>query len=424
MKSLFYLIWGWLLTTTLFACSGNASDTNQHQPSAQASRLYEQGQKMEQASRHKEAMQTYWDALEVLKTEKNAKLEFMIYNQLGKLWYRFGIYEKATQDHRKGYLLAKQLKDRSLESEALTRLYLEYTALGQQDTAQHFLNLYQAVLDTTPHLKHSPAPDTLVSLARSDKAFPRLPLSEREKLLAWETTYKQQQALLQQEREKNRQQAQQITYLVFSLIVLLLLATLYWVNKRAARRRAKAWKWFHELLDKNQQLLTDYQEKLAHSTANIHRLQAALEQNRHSTEASRELTDELTDYRHLEEQLKAYIETERTRRSLLLSEESTRAVLLINQMKRKPTYSPIKRESDWQALFNFAHALCDRYPEQMDRVDGLTSRDRQLCCLIALHFTTGQLAVFYGISPESMTKAKYRLQKKIEAAGIDTHFLQ
>ena len=45
-------------------------------------------------------------------------------------------------------------------------------------------------------------------------------------------------------------------------------------------------------------------------------------------------------------------------------------------------------------------------------------RDREICYLVRLGFTTSQLAVFYGISPGAVTKANFRIQQKLQAGGM------
>lgn len=108
----------------------------------------------------------------------------------------------------------------------------------------------------------------------------------------------------------------------------------------------------------------------------------------------------------------------KSREEQLLSDESIVAVSLINRMKSSPVYMPVKSSEEWTCLFAFSEKLYPGFVESLESVEGLTLRDKEISCLTKLGFTTGQLAVFYGISPGSVTKAKFRIQKKIEASHI------
>ena len=88
-------------------------------------------------------------------------------------------------------------------------------------------------------------------------------------------------------------------------------------------------------------------------------------------------------------------------------------------MKQKPTYNPIKSPKEWQILIDFINVLYDNYSQIVLNLEGLTDRDREICFLIKLGFSTGQLAIFYGISPGSVTKAKFRIRKKLDGGNIN-----
>ena len=91
------------------------------------------------------------------------------------------------------------------------------------------------------------------------------------------------------------------------------------------------------------------------------------------------------------------------------------AVALINRMKSTPSYMPVKTDDEWNILFSFAETLYPGFNRSLQSASGLTMRDKEISCLVRLGFSTGQLAVFYGISPGSVTKAKFRIQKKLVA---------
>ena len=102
----------------------------------------------------------------------------------------------------------------------------------------------------------------------------------------------------------------------------------------------------------------------------------------------------------------------------LLSDKNISAVALMNKMKSSPSYMPVKSTDQWESLFSLAETLYPGFSDSLDTACGLTERDREISCLTKLGFTTGQLAVFYGISPGSITKAKFRIQKKMETGRV------
>jgi beta-galactosidase/beta-glucuronidase/DNA-binding CsgD family transcriptional regulator len=147
----------------------------------------------------------------------------------------------------------------------------------------------------------------------------------------------------------------------------------------------------------------------------IRELQRTLEESHASLEENRLLHEELAYYLQQEQQMREKEQSLRNREQLLLSENSLKAVELLNRMKNKPAFMPVSSEEDWQVLIDFMDILYDGYSQTIRKIKGLTGRDRELCYLMRLGFTTGQMAIFYGISPGSVTKAKFRIQKKMEA---------
>ena len=136
------------------------------------------------------------------------------------------------------------------------------------------------------------------------------------------------------------------------------------------------------------------------------------------TDAIQNGIDRKIYYDNLELDLCRQEEKLRMREERLLSDKNISAVALMNKMKSSPSYMPVKSADEWESLFSLAETLYPGFSDSLDTACGLTERDREISCLTKLGFTTGQLAVFYGISPGSITKAKFRIQKKMETGRV------
>lgn len=201
-------------------------------------------------------------------------------------------------------------------------------------------------------------------------------LYDRERLLDWEARYKQQKSELQAAQAETRKQQQLTVFLGTVLILLTLLAAVYRKKKKEQQR--------------------------------------SLQASRISSEENRRLYEKLNYHLQQENKIKLQEEELRKREKALLSDGSTEVVNLLNRMKNAPTYQPVQNKDEWKLLKEFTEILYPGYADRLARTDGLTERDIELCYLTKLGFTTKQLAVFYGISPGSVTKAKFRLQKKLD----------
>ncbi|WP_308777900.1 hypothetical protein [uncultured Bacteroides sp.] len=375
MKSLLYLLLS-LFITGLTACSGSHAHRSES-IDQQVYTLLEKGRQHEKASQIKEALVCYWDALDLLQSGRDTVLKAQTYNRLGDLLCSYGLYEKAVASHREGYNLARRLTDQTLLCETTRRLTLDYTLLNRNDTARYFLELNNRIARQNNLTKLLlPEDKGLGNLAGTLLPESRSNLYDRERLLDWEARYKQQKSELQAAQAETRKQQQLTVFLGTVLILLTLLAAVYRKKKKEQQR--------------------------------------SLQASRISSEENRRLYEKLNYHLQQENKIKLQEEELRKREKALLSDGSTEVVNLLNRMKNTPTYQPVQNKDEWKLLKEFTEILYPGYADRLARTDGLTERDIELCYLTKLGFTTKQLAVFYGISPGSVTKAKFRLQKKLD----------
>lgn len=414
MKGLFYLL---IILFAVGICSCTDRNTAlQGQHRQEAIRLMDDGIRYEKREEIKQALVCYWDALDILEGEKDTVLKADVYNRLGDLLCKYGLYEKAVENHREGYSLARFLDNKRLLFETTRRLSLDYALLNQPDTAHYFLDLCNQMAAECRLPAFNPlVREQLDHLTLQAKADSVSTIYEREQLLNWENKYKKQKMLLMQAKARNEALLRMIGFLSVICLLLILLIIMYGLKKKEQKRRKEQWKWFNRILSDNKEQLAGYQEELFNSSRRVHELQETIERNHASLQRNSRLHEELQFYIAQEAEFREKENALLLREKQLLSDSSLKAVTLLNQMKNTPSYNPVRTPDEWQALVGFMDLLYDGYSRQIDTVKGLTDRDRELCYLTRLGFTTGQLAIFYGISPGSVTKAKFRIQKKLES---------
>lgn len=416
MKRLFYLMII-LLVASICSCSKNERQ-RPNQKQQDAMRLMNEGHVFENRKELKQALVCYWNALDLLTTKQDTLLKAKVYNRLGDLLFKYGLYEKAVESHREGYSLATDLDDKQLLLETTHKLSMDYALLNQSDTAQYFHNLHNrmAAQCQLPPV-NLPEVEQLKNLVVQTKADSINSIYEREQLLNWEAKYKRQKAELLEEQANNKALVLLACFLSIVCLLLILLYIMYWLKKKEKKQREEQWLWFNQILNDNKTKLETYQAELFDNSRHIRELQQTIEQSNSSLQQTSSLHEELQYYMTLEADVREKERTLRLREKQLLSESSLKAVTLLNQMKNNPTYLPVKTPVDWQTLIEFMDLLYDDYSRHIYTIKELTERDQELCFLIRLGFTTGQLAIFYGISPSSVTKAKFRIQKKVEMKG-------
>jgi CHAT domain-containing protein/Flp pilus assembly protein TadD len=118
---------------------------------AEATRLLRQGNQLYQASRYREAIQTWQLALGIYRTIKDRKGEATILNNLGTAYESFGQYQKAIDFYQQSLAITTQISDRKGEAMALSNLGGAYDSLGQYQKAIEF---YQQALAIQKQIGH------------------------------------------------------------------------------------------------------------------------------------------------------------------------------------------------------------------------------------------------------------------------------
>jgi CHAT domain-containing protein/Flp pilus assembly protein TadD len=117
----------------------------------EATRLLRQGNQLYQASRYREAIQTWQLALEIYRTIKDRQGEATILNNLGTAYENFGQYQKAIDFYQQSLAITTQISDRKGEAMALSNLGGAYDSLGHYQKA---IELYQQALAIQKQIGH------------------------------------------------------------------------------------------------------------------------------------------------------------------------------------------------------------------------------------------------------------------------------
>lgn len=417
-------LFSFLLTGIFMIIS--VSCTNEPCRVQEAKAVFEQGRQFEAENDIQNALIHYWNALDLFDTQKDTLQKVAVFEHLGDLLFRYGLYEKAVLHHREGYTLLQKVNDTERLSVLTRKLSLDYALLNQQDTSRYFLDLtnqltlqntdFQAVLfemEQIHLLKNQALSDSICTVY------------QKEQLINLESKYHAEKERYLQEKARTERLFYISLFLCVVIILLILLGIIYYLKKKEERKRNEQFAWFNRIVKENKEKLDQSHQELICSSSQIEELREKLRQIQLSVQSTSLLKKELDYYILQQNEIREKEEQLKMRNEQLLSSASTQAVLLINQMKYKPAYNPIKTKQEWSILIHFMDLLFDDYSSKINALEGLTDRDREICYLLKLGFTTGQLAIFYGISPGSVTKAKFRLKKKIEADNpyMTTDFL-
>lgn len=354
-------------------CGKNAAD-NEYD----AAILFDRAKAYEADGDAGNAMICYLSVIDLLKEKQDTVLKVSAYTRLGDFHFRYGMYEKAVENHREGYNIARRIEDDRLLCESAARLGMDYMMINQKDTALYFINKYRQVSlakglqnvfkDEYGLYSLNPNKDDFTSIVNTVKSDSLGNLKCREELMSLEADFMHEKSLLRKEKAE-------MSNVVSTASVIFIVGMFSALSVFFYRGRRKA-----------EECLTD---------------------------AIKESMDRKHFYDTREADLCKQEKQLKERELQLLSDTNICAVTLINRMKSSPTYMPVKTSDEWKSLFLFAETLYPGFSESLEAECDLTERDREICCLMKLGFTTGQMAVFYGISPGSMTKAKFRIQKKI-----------
>ncbi|WP_294452820.1 hypothetical protein [uncultured Bacteroides sp.] len=384
MKHILSFIFSFLLCCVIVSC--NSGGNGYTDSSCDIAVLFDRAKAYEAEGDAENAMICYLSAIDMLKERQDTVQKVSAYTRLGDFHFRYGMYDKAVENHRECYNIARRMEDDKLLCESAARLGLDYMMLNQKDTAMYFINKYQQMSfakglqnifkDDYGLYSLNTKEDDFSSIVNTVKADSLGSLKCREQLMSLEADFLHEKYLLRKEKAEMNMIVN-ISSVVFIIGVLSALSFFFYRGRRKA-----------------EDCLTDIKQ---------------------------ESIDRKCYYENRESELYEQEKQLKWREHQLLSDTNISAVTIINRMKSAPSYMPVKTSDEWNCLFLFAETLYPGFSETLDYAGGLTERDREICCLTKLGFTTGQMAVFYGISPGSVTKAKFRIQKKIEsayAAGI------
>lgn len=381
MRHILSFIFSFLLCCVIVSCSsvGNGCTGS----SCDIAVLFDRAKAYEAEGDAENAMICYLSAIDMLKEKQDTVQKVSAYTRLGDFHFRYGMYDKAVENHREGYNIARRMDDDKLLCESAARLGLDYMMLNQKDTAMYFIDKYRKVSlakglqnifkDDYGLYSFNPEKNDFNLIVNTVKADSLGNLKCREQLMSLEADFLHERSLLRKERAEMNNLVN-ISSVIFIVGILSALSVFFYRGRRKAENC---------LIDIKQESI-----------------------------------DRKHYYDNRESELCEQEKLLKRREHELLSDTNISAVTLINRMKYSPSYMPVKTSDEWKCLFLFAETLYPGFLASLDIAVGLTERDREICCLSKLGFTTGQMAVFYGISPGSVTKAKFRIQKKIESAPV------
>ena len=378
MKHIVYIIFAFV------ACCISASCTSiQRKSAGDTSHWLEKARFYESSGDAGNAMICYLNAIDLFKEKQDTVLKVSAYNRLGDFHFKYGMYEKAVENHREGYNIALRMNDEKLVCEAAGRLGLDYLMLNQKDTAQYFIDRCRTIAFENQLQNVFKDDFGLYSFGNNDKDWNSIvrtvradslgTVDDREKLMSMEAEFNHEKALLRKENERK-------TGMINAATGMFLFGAFGALSFFFYRGRKEA-------------------------ETNLDNV-------------IRESNDRKDFYTCRENYLYEQEKQLKRKEELLLSDTNVGVVALINKMKSSPSYMPVKSADEWNNLFMFADSLFPGFSVSLDAVGELTDRDKEISCLVKLGFTTRQLAIFYGISPASITKAKFRIQKKIEASRV------
>ena len=349
--------------------------------------LLQQARFCELQDKPEQALICYWDALDLLQEPQcpdTAGLAATVYCRLGNLLSDCGLPEKATEYHRKGLDMAKQNGCRHLRAEAASCLADDYRQMNRPDTAEYFDNIAKRIKGIA------------CQPTREQKDFPsKKDVREREVLLQWMNRTLESRKAMAKAEEHRKNILHRAGSASAGSLALILMCLTYRSKKRKERQ-------YHD-----RQLHLDRQ--LQGERMETARFKAIAESEKAKAV---QMEQEYSRQEQLREALANKEKQLDKQMAELMSETNIKALAILERIKSRPGYQCVKTKQEWTALKTLAARL---YPEEMQVIENapqLTDRDKEISCLTLLGFTTGQLAVFYGISPGSVTKAKFRIKEK------------
>jgi CHAT domain-containing protein/tetratricopeptide (TPR) repeat protein len=116
----------------------------------EADRLFQQGIQQYESSQFETALQSWQQALIIVREIKNRQGERAILDNLGLAYHALGNYAKAIEYHQESLVIAREIKDRQVEGNALGNLGNAYNSLGDYAKA---IDYYQQSLVIAHEIK-------------------------------------------------------------------------------------------------------------------------------------------------------------------------------------------------------------------------------------------------------------------------------
>ena len=202
--------------------------------------------------------------------------------------------------------------------------------------------------------------------------------------------------------------------LLLTIIVLVLLVLLvYFYQRRKIAIHEK-----EEELNRLGLRLHEHESLMDRNNAYIAELEAQIAEGREASDQLGEQEETLASLRKENDSLRR--DADRLRKEMeklrLPSEEELRIRMLerypeLSSLHAHPVYLQAEGMSRLRQICDTVYGgFCRRLSQS---VPSLSEYEVELCCLIKLRFTVGEIAALLGISPSSVSTSKHRVKKKI-----------
>lgn len=322
----------------------------------------------------------YDEALQLANQYQNTSLIGMVWLKKAELDFRQEAYTNAIQagDSALHYLPYGQ--DMDARHATFELLNMAHAKVGNFEEAYGFLN--QAY-----YLR-----DTLVNAEKSRRTA--------ELTMKYETELKDKEiANLQQQEVLDRWQK---GALATTIGLLLLIAFLVFRRQRAIIQREKALQQKTQEAAQAREALSQAELKAASSEK-----QLLEEEVRHKSKELSNLALGIIRHHELLQNLDKSLQTIRKKATPVVREEVKElAIMVVSQLGAENERQDLQLYIE-EAQQSFFQMLDQRFPQ-------LTARERRLCALIRLGYSSKEIAALFNINPSSVDMGRYRLRKKLD----------
>lgn len=106
-----------------------------------------------------------------------------------------------------------------------------------------------------------------------------------------------------------------------------------------------------------------------------------------------------------------------TKNELLVTELNKDSMLtLLHRVKYEPAYAIISNAEEWQCLYELMNLVYNSFYDKLCSFN-LSEHEKEICCLVRLGLSNDNIAAIYNSAPESVSKAKTRIKKKIATSS-------